>query len=148
MDRSLRAWILFVALAVLAGGCGVDSPDLIAVPRVTSLLRERTFTQGDLEITEQVTTTNVAVGTDYHLRATVLNLGADLPAARFEMLLQDEFVRENGTRPATLTTGEIEVGDFEELGTLHSGQTKAVALQARVLGGRRVRVSGRVASGS
>ena len=144
MTRAQVPYLLAVLIFAAAAGCGIDDPRApLAVGGLTTLLFERTFSQGDLEISEQVLVTNLDIGTNFHLNATVLNLGPDLPNARFEMLTQrqlDVFGGGTELRPP-------EVVAIQDLGTLHSSQTQGVALEHRELGFTRILISGRVVSG-
>lgn len=133
-----------ILLGSLFAGCGVDEIPSPLDRRRSGLTTERSFESGSVRVTEQITQTFSTIGTTYHLRAQALNLGSDLPAARYEMVV---------SRVVELTTGGIDIRDprvvaTQELGTLVSGATAVVALEHEELGGSRLQVLGRFASGS
>lgn len=126
----------------LAAGCGVeDLPDTSRDP-FTTLDQERVFEQGSLQIREQISITASTIGTIYEARATVLNLGADLPAARVELVRQ-RIVEEFG---GGTSLGEEKVVAVKELGTLVGGASRSAALSHTDLGGSRIQLFVRVAN--
>ncbi len=126
----------------LASGCGLDDTRILDRTGLTSLEEERTFDQGALQITQRVETTALSIGTLYNVRANLLNTGADLPAARVELVAQRVLdVFGGGTE-----LDEERVVARQELGTFPQGATRVVALEHREFGSVRIQLFLRVVS--
>lgn len=149
--RSWAAVALGVTLA-LAVGCGIEDTPITGLRTpVETLLQERTFREGDVDVVEEVYLTQADQTQIFHLRAKLTNLGADLEGARYELVLQREIdvYQRVPSRLPTPTPTPIELSDPEvmatqELGTLFSGQVTSVSLSTREYGPTRLRASGRL----
>lgn len=151
---SVRAQFLGLGLGLLGltlaglSGCGVD--EIKVSPLETNLPvfdGVRQFSEGSVDVSEQLFRTEGSRLTSYRLNARLFNRGADFERAVYEMIVRAEIptsVERTRLQTPTLLLGPEEVVQREELGVLRSNQDISVTLDHEVYGDRRVRIQGRL----
>ena len=140
---ALYASIFFwVAILVVFSGCGVDDTSVSSgISDVPVLDATRSYSSGDVDITEQVFRTRGSNSEKYRLNANFVNRGADLERAVYEMVTRVEFPTGN---LGELNLGPETVSQRFSIGTLKTAQEILVSLDHEGFGGQLVRVEGRL----